>query len=555
MNTDINEIQKKTTDLIDRLKNITFTYGLGGGGNEYTVLVEIFLYKFLNDKFIFEAKKVLPKLAQADDFWKQLYSLTTDEYEEMCDLMGASIELHKEHLIPFVASQQNEPNFADFFDATLRDIARTNQSVFYIQNEDKTKIEILRPISELISGGNDKRNEFCKALIGAVSGFSFEGAFDAGYDFFSTIFEYLIKDYNANGGGTYAEYYTPHFIAMIMAHLLVNPDEDIKNVSVYDPSAGTGTLVIALAHCIGVNRCSIYTQDISDKSSTMMMLNLILNGLTHSLSQVIQGNTLSSPAHKNSDGSLKTFDYIISNPPFKLDFSDFHGKLKNDTFRKIEHSGNVSRFFAGVPNITPKDKTKMEIYLCFFQHLLFSLNDHGKAAIVVPTGFLESKGIGAKIRKYLVNNNYLRGVVSMPSNVFANTGTNVSVIFIDKNRSDHDNVVLIDASNLGETIKEGKNQKTKLNDEDVNLIIETFRDKNAIDGFSVVVTPKEIADKSYSFIAGQYSTIKIEYVDITAEVFNSRMVDFKTTLAAQLEESKRLGDEIMKQFDTLTFNE
>lgn len=544
----IEEIKNQTYALIDDLKKTTTENGLAGSGNEYVVIVEIFLYKFLNDKFIYEAKKENPELANAEDFFAALDAMSEDDYEEMCDSMLDTIILKKEHLIPFLAKRQNEDKFAELFDSTLESIASENSDIFYILNEDETRVSIMKPISDVVSGGTNKKNAFCRSLIGDVASFSFENAFEAGYDFFSTIFEYLIKDYNANGGGNYAEYYTPHAIAAIMAQLLVDPSEDVRSVTCYDPSAGTGTLVIALAHAIGEQNCTVYTQDISDKSSTMMMLNLILNSMSHSLTHVIQGNTLKHPFHKNEDGSLRKFDYIVSNPPFKLDFSDYHSDLKTDSYK--------GRFFAGIPNIPAKDKKKMEIYLCFFQHLLYSLKEDGKAAIVVPTGFITAKsGIAFKIRKHLVDGekSILRGVVSMPSNIFANTGTNVSVVFIDK--SGVDKPVLIDASKLGETIKENGNQKTKLRTEEIQQIVNTFRNKEVVEDFSVTPTFDEIKEKGYSFSAGQYFDIKIDYVDITEDEFNRRMDNFKTTLRQQFRESHRLEEEILKQLECIGFNE
>lgn len=544
----IEEIKNQTYALIDDLKKTTTENGLAGSGNEYVVIVEIFLYKFLNDKFIYEAKKENPELAEAEDFFAALDAMSEDDYEEMCDSMLDTIILKKEHLIPFLAKRQNEDKFADLFDSTLESIASENSDIFYILNEDETRVSIMKPISDVVSGGTNKKNAFCRSLIGDVASFSFENAFEAGYDFFSTIFEYLIKDYNANGGGNYAEYYTPHAIAAIMAQLLVDPSEDVKSVTCYDPSAGTGTLVIALAHAIGEQNCTVYTQDISDKSSTMMMLNLILNSMSHSLTHVIQGNTLKHPFHKNEDGSLRKFDYIVSNPPFKLDFSDYHSDLKTDSYK--------GRFFAGIPNIPSKNKKGMEIYLCFFQHLLYSLKEDGKAAIVVPTGFITAKsGIAFKIRKHLVDGekSILRGVVSMPSNIFANTGTNVSVVFIDK--SGVDKPILIDASKLGETIKENGNQKTKLRTEEIQQIVNTFRNKEVVEDFSVTPSFDEIKEKGYSFSAGQYFDIKIDYVDITEDEFNRRMDNFKTTLRQQFSESHRLEEEILKQLDCIGFNE
>lgn len=544
----IEEIKKQTYALIDDLKKTTTENGLAGSGNEYVVIVEIFLYKFLNDKFIYEAKKENPGLANAEDFFAAIDAMSEDDYEEMCDSMLDTIILKKEHLIPFLAKRQNEDKFAELFDSTLESIASENSDIFYILNEDETRVSIMKPISDVVSGGTNKKNAFCRSLIGDVASFSFENAFEAGYDFFSTIFEYLIKDYNANGGGNYAEYYTPHAIAAIMAQLLVDPSEDVRSVTCYDPSAGTGTLVIALAHAIGEQNCTVYTQDISDKSSTMMMLNLILNSMSHSLTHVIQGNTLKHPFHKNEDGSLRKFNYIVSNPPFKLDFSDYHNDLKTDSYK--------GRFFAGIPNIPSKNKKGMEIYLCFFQHLLYSLKEDGKAAIVVPTGFITAKsGIAFKIRKHLVDGekSILRGVVSMPSNIFANTGTNVSVVFIDK--SGVDKPVLIDASKLGETIKENGNQKTKLRTEEIQQIVNTFRNKEVVEDFSVTPTFDEIKEKGYSFSAGQYFDIKIDYVDITEDEFNRRMDNFKTTLRQQFSESHRLEEEILKQLDCIGFNE
>ena len=544
----IEEIKNQTYALIDDLKKTTTENGLAGSGNEYVVIVEIFLYKFLNDKFIYEAKKENPELANAEDFFAAIDAMSEDDYEEMCDSMLDTIILKKEHLIPFLAKRQNEDKFAELFDSTLESIASENSDIFYILNEDETRVSIMKPISDVVSGGTNKKNAFCRSLIGDVASFSFENAFEAGYDFFSTIFEYLIKDYNANGGGNYAEYYTPHAIAAIMAQLLVDPSEDVRSVTCYDPSAGTGTLVIALAHAIGEQNCTVYTQDISDKSSTMMMLNLILNSMSHSLTHVIQGNTLKHPFHKNEDGSLRKFDYIVSNPPFKLDFSDYHSDLKTDSYK--------GRFFAGIPNIPSKNKKGMEIYLCFFQHLLYSLKEDGKAAIVVPTGFITAKsGIAFKIRKHLVDGekSILRGVVSMPSNIFANTGTNVSVVFIDK--SGVDKPILIDASKLGETIKENGNQKTKLRTEEIQQIVNTFRNKEVVEDFSVTPTFDEIKEKGYSFSAGQYFDIKIDYVDITEDEFNRRMDNFKTTLRQQFSESHRLEEEILKQLDCIGFNE
>ncbi len=112
-----------------------------------------------------------------------------------------------------------------------------------------------------------------------------------------------------------------------MARLLVSDDDDLHNIEAYDPSAGTGTLLMALAHRVGKSKCTIFAQDISQRSNKMLKLNLLLNGLVSSLDHAIQGDTLVSPYHKNDEGSaIRQFDYVVSNPPFKMDFSWIHAK-------------------------------------------------------------------------------------------------------------------------------------------------------------------------------------------------------------------------------------
>lgn len=529
-------IQQQTKDLIDRLKSTTSVNGLGNSGNEYVVIVQIFLYKFLNDKFVYSAKKAQPELVEGGkDIYDSLKDLTDDDYEFLCSLLEDTVILKKEQLIPFVSARRNDDNFAKILDSTMEGIANENSKVFFIVNEDESRVPIIKPISDLVSGGSPKKNDFCKSLIDDISAFSFESIFDAGYDFFSTIFEYLLKDYNSNGGGTYAEYYTPHSVANIMARLLVDEDKDYRSMKIYDPAAGTGTLLIALAHAIGENKCAVFTQDISEKSSTMMMLNLILNGMSHSLSHVIKGNTMTHPFHKDENGNLRKFDFVVSNPPFKLDFSDYQNQLKT--------ADPYKRFFAGVPNIPNKKKESMEIYLCFFQHVIASIKDGGRGAIVVPTGFLTAQaGIPLKIRKYLVDNKFLKGVISMPSNIFANTGTNVSVVLMDK--AGVNNPVFIDASKLGDETKEGKNKKTVLKTADVDKIVSTFHEAKVVDEFSVLPSTDDIKSKNYSFSAGQYFEVKIKHVDITEEEFNQKIKEYTETLDSLFTESKELEAKI-----------
>ena len=537
--TKIQQFEQQTKTLIDDLKSVCANYGLGNDGNEFKIITQVFLYKFLNDKFVHEIKQLDENIANAESWEDALADLGDDDYEMLTmQLNESTAVISPDHFISSLFAKQNQPNFADIFDSTLTDIARDNSDIFSVLTDGGEKIVLFENLSKYVT---DKRDDFCKAIVNKLTGFSFEHIFHEKFDFYATIFEYLIKDYNTNSGGKYAEYFTPHAVAKIMARCLVHGE--VNNVTCYDPSAGSGTLLMNLAHEIGESKCTIYSQDISQKSSGLLRLNLILNDLVHSIHNIIKGNTILDPYHKQGNGDLEQFDYIVSNPPFKLDFSDFRDEL--------ETKENHNRFFAGIPKVPPKDKDKMAIYLMFLQHVIYSLKPDGKAAVVVPTGFITAgTGIALKIRQKLVDEKMLAGVVSMPSNIFANTGTNVSILFIDK--ATKEDVVLIDASSLGTEVKEGgDNKKTVLSVEEEELIIETFNNKNAVDDFSVAVGYEDVAVKKYSLSAGQYFDVKIDYVDISESEFQEKVSKIKVNLRDLFSDSAALGEEIKDSLERL----
>lgn len=550
----IENITIRTKRMIDDLKTICANFGLGGSPGEYKIITQVFLYKYLSDKFLYEAKKADPTLADAENIEEALTAMPDDQYEMLTMMLGGSTaKLKKTHYISYLFNHQNDESmrkadgspypFHELFDDTLVDIANCNLDIFSVQTGGEEKIRLFDPISQYVIE-SAKKPLFCRAIINKLVEFSFADVFEQKYDFFAQIFEYLIKDYNKDFG-KYAEYYTPHAIANIIAQIMVQGE--VSNVTVYDPAAGSGTLVLALAHQIGEDNCTIFTQDISAKSNEFLRLNLILNNLVHSLGNVVHDDTLIAPRHLNAKkNGLAQFDYIVSNPPFNMDFSDNRDELANDKHKE--------RFFAGVPNIPKKDKDGMAIYLLFIQHIIYSLAPKGKAAIVVPTGFLTAgSGIPKKIREYLVKERMLRGVISMPSNIFATTGTNVSILFLDRENKDG-NVILMDASKLGTKEKvDGKNQRTVLSEDEITRIIETFNAGKAEDDFCVAVSYADIEAKKLSFSAGQYFEVKIEYVELTPEEFSEKMTGFTARLDEMFAESRRLEDEIRKQLGRVKY--
>ena len=546
------ELEKNIKSIIDDLQGLCNTNGLSNTASEEIIVTSVFLYKFLNDKFIANLKKFAKEMNLDIEYIKQNKNNYLNAFY---DSYPQDVAFKYEDTIEYLVGHIDEDTFYKQFDDALERISNYPQNEdFSIETAEGEYKPLFSSISKLVPQA--KRNAFVKNIFSYITldRFDFGETVENNYDFFSTIFEYLIQNYNV-ASGTYAEYFTPQALSSAIAKILVNmaPIED-KLYEIYDPSAGSGSLVLHLANELGNgkfgNKARVFTQDISQKSSRFLRINMLLNGLKESLKNIIEGDTLKNPAHfriEHDDTSgLKQFDFITSNPPFKTDFPSTRDDIETNW-------KNTSRFFAGVPKIPNTKKESMAIYLCFIQHILYSLKDGGKAAIVVPTGFLTAQsGIEKKIREHIVDNHWLRGVVSMPSNIFANTGTNVSVLFIDKTNN-NGNVLLVDASKLGEKVKVGKNQKTVLSDTELNKIVETFTEHSVEEDFSVAVSYEQMKEKNYSFSAGQYFDVKIEYVELTQDEFNQKMATYTANLEKYFAEGKTLEEEIKQRLGELKY--
>ncbi len=554
---DIFTLENQIKLMIDELKGLSATNGLANQASEEVVITSVFLYKFLNDKFMSNLRDFAADIDMSVD---EILKNENDEMDAFFDTYPQDVAFKYEDTIEYLINRVSSDRFYKLFDDALERISNYPQNEeFSVQSAEGTRKPLFTRITENVE--SSKRNNFAKNIFGIISQdrFDFSDAFRSNFDFYSAIFEYLIKDYNV-AAGKYAEYFTPQTISSIIAKILVNmsPVED-KIYEVYDPSAGSGSLVLHIANELGRgsfgDKAQVYTQDISGKSTRFLRINMLLNGLTNSLDNIIEGDTLDTPAHYNiphdPSSGVKRFDYITSNPPFKMDFSSTRNLIENKWENSEERDG-IKRFFAGIPKI-PNKKESMAVYLCFIQHILWSLKENGKAAIVCPTGFLTAKsGIEKTIRTTIIDKKWLKGVISMPSNIFANTGTNVSVLFIDKGNQSGD-IMLIDASKLGTKVKDGKNQRTVLSDEEVKLIEDTFINQEVIDDFSVKVSYNDITNKGYSLSAGQYFEVKIEYVDITAEEFEAKMDEYKNSLSEKFQKGHKLENSILEQIGGLKY--
>ena len=547
------EYERKIESMIDELQGLCSQQGLSNTASEEEVVTTVFLYKFLNDKFMYNLNKFGEDIGETVE---ELLANENDELDAFYDEHSQDVMFRTEDTIESLVKHVSKDNFYEHFDAALERISNYEANdKFKVEEADGTRLPLFTRLSDLVS--RDSKNGFAVSIFSIITQekFQFQDAYENSFDFYSTVFEYLIKNYNV-ASGTYAEYFTPQACSSIISKILVNMSEIDENklYEITDFAAGSGSLILHLANELGHgkfgNRARVYTQDISAKSSRFLRLNMMLNGLTESLDNIIKGDTLLTPAHYNiahdPSSGLKKYDFITINPPFKTDFSS--------TRDDIEHKWqNTDRFFAGIPNIPKTKKDSMAIYTCFLQHVLYSLKDDGKAAVIVPTGFITAQsGIEKKIREKIVNEHWLKGVISMPSNIFANTGTNISIIFIDKTNQNGE-VLLMDASDMGEKVKEGKNQRVVLSDKEVKQIEDIFINHEVVEDRSVSVTYDEIKEKNYSLSAGQYFEVKIEYVELTPEEFKEKMNQYTTNIKSCFETGRFLEEEILKNLEGLKY--
>ena len=547
------EYERKIESMIDELQGLCSQQGLSNTASEEEVVTTVFLYKFLNDKFMYNLNKFGEDIGETVE---ELLANENDELDAFYDEHSQDVMFRTEDTIESLVKHVSKDNFYEHFDAALERISNYEANdKFKVEEADGTRLPLFTCLSDLVS--RDSRNGFAVSIFSIITQekFQFQDAYENSFDFYSTVFEYLIKNYNV-ASGTYAEYFTPQACSSIISKILVNMSEIDENklYEITDFAAGSGSLILHLANELGHgkfgNRARVYTQDISAKSSRFLRLNMMLNGLTESLDNIIKGDTLLTPAHYNvahdPSSGLKKYDFITINPPFKTDFSSTRDDIKHKW-------QNTDRFFAGIPNIPKTKKDSMAIYTCFLQHVLYSLKDDGKAAVIVPTGFITAQsGIEKKIREKIVNEHWLKGVISMPSNIFANTGTNISIIFIDKTNQNGE-VLLMDASDMGKKVKEGKNQRVVLSDKEVKQIEDIFINHEVVEDRSVSVTYDEIKEKNYSLSAGQYFEVKIEYVDLTPEEFEEKINNYKENLNKHFAIGHDLEKEIFASLEEIKY--
>ena len=310
-------------------------------------------------------------------------------------------------------------------------------------------------------------------------------------DLMGAAYEYLIKHFADSAGKKAGEFYTPNEIVKLLVNIL----EPGKDAEIYDPTVGSGGMLIECKNYVesrygSAKNLSLYGQEKSGTVWGLCKMNMLFHNIYDS--KILNGDTLLTPLHYDSDrpGELKTFDIVIANPPFSQDYATTNMKFKE-------------RFSFWMPT---KDKADF----MFVQHMVSSLNNEGRMAVVMPHGVLYRGGEEKKFREHLVARGYLEAVIGLPSALFYGTGIGACLLVINKKDAHlRDHVLFINADR---EYKEGKNQN-KLRPEDIEKITYTYRNKKQTPKYSQLVAKNNVIDALNSLEKEEFNFNIRRFVD------------------------------------------
>ncbi|MGW7953826.1 type I restriction-modification system subunit M [Staphylococcus saprophyticus] len=298
---------------------------------------------------------------------------------------------------------------------------------------------------------------------------------DLEIDMLGDAYEYLIGQFAASAGKKAGEFYTPQQVSSILAKIVTTGKTDIK--SVYDPTCGSGSLLLRVGREANVRH--YYGQEYNSTTYNLARMNMLLHDVNYSNFKIDNGDTIEDPAVTD-----ERFEAVVANPPYSAKWS------ADPKFLDDERFSNYGK-------LPPKSKADF----AFIQHMIYHLDDNGTMAVVLPHGVLFRGAAEGTIRRYLIEEkNYLDAVIGLPSNLFFGTGIPTSILVFKKCRESDDNVLFIDAS---QSFEKGKNQN-HLKDEDVNKIVETYRNRESIDKYSYAASLQEIEDNDYNLNIPRY---------------------------------------------------
>ena len=394
----------------------------------------------------------------------------------------------------FVNVRKNARNDANLNETLSNVFSNIENSAKGSSSEDDLKglFADLDVNSAKLGNNVEKRNQKLVKLLEAIGDLRLGDYADNTIDAFGDAYEFLMTMYASNAGKSGGEFYTPQEVSELLAEITTVGKKEVNKV--YDPCCGSGSLLLKFAKVLGKEnvRLGFYGQEINLTTYNLCRINMFLHDINYNHFDIEHGDTLTDPKHWDDE----PFDAIVSNPPYSIHWDgDSNPLMINDP-----------RFSpAGV--LAPKSKAD----LAFTMHMLSWLSTSGTAAIVEFPGVLYRSGAEQKIRKYLIDNNYVDAVIQLPPDLFFGTTIATCIVVLKKSKKDN-KTLFIDAS--AEFVRGGN--KNKLSEENRKKILGAFIDRKDIEHFAKIVDNKDITKNDYNFTVSSYVIAKDnrEIVDI-----------------------------------------
>lgn len=432
--------------------------------------------------------------------------------------------LDSESTFDYLYSKRNDTEIGEIINKVLE----------RIENENTGKLRgVFRNIdfnSETVLGKAKERNAMLRTLLEDINKLNLRPSVIGNEDIIGNAYQYMIEQFASDAGKKGGEFYTPTMASELLARL-VKPKE---NDRIYDPTCGSGSLLIRVAKQVSNNKVAIYGQERNGATHALALMNMYLHGIDDA--NIEWGDTLANPLHLE-DGKIMKFQKIVANPPFSLDkwAMGFAGNSNSDSKFKMEASLDPYRRFEwGIPSMSKGD-------YAFIQHMLYSLAENGIMATILPHGALFRGASEGKIRQKIIEMNLLDTVIGLPKGLFYGTDIPACILVFKKNRSSED-VLFIDAS--GENnYEKGKNQN-KLREKDLQKIIDVYNNRENIDKYSNLVTFEELENNNFNLNIPRYVDTFDEEEPVDMEIVKKNIEKIK-------EELKMVEMNMQKQLEEL----
>ena len=367
----------------------------------------------------------------------------------------------------------------------------------------------------------DERNEKLVKLLNAIGELNFGDYEENKIDLFGDAYEFLMTMYASSAGKSGGEFFTPQEVGELLAKIVIMDKTSVNKV--YDPACGSGGLLLKFAKILGKEnvREGFFGQEINLTTYNLARINMFLHNINYNNFSIERGDTLIHPVHWNDE----PFDAIVSNPPYSIKWAGKSNPLLINDER-----------FAPAGVLAPESKAD----LAFTMHMLSWLSPKGTAAIVEFPGVLYRGGAEQKIRKYMIDNNFVDTVIQLPSDLFFGTSIATCILVLKKNKLDN-NILFVDASN--EFTR--NTNKNKLSEENINNIISLLKDRKSVENKSYLATYEEIKDNDYNISVNSYLRANTEDKKIDINEVNRKL----TEIVPRQQQIREELEEIIKELE------